>query len=82
MCLYGITTDYNGPLEAAHAPFDGDTYDLVECGAAGQPTLDLSHQLRGCSIASTDGSRLSGTNERVLYHRRLEWASRSGSCPY
>ena len=53
----------DGPLEAAHAHTDGDSYDLMECGAAGQPTVDLSHQLRGCSVASTDATRLSSTNE-------------------
>ena len=46
MCLYSIATDYNGPLEAAHAfIIDDDRYDMVGRGAAGQPTLDLSDQL-------------------------------------
>ena len=71
MSLSRITADYNGPPAAAHAHTDGDRYDLVECGAASQLTLDLSDQLRDCSIASTDASRLSGTNELVAYHRRL-----------
>ena len=65
MSLCSIAADYNGPLEAAHTHTDGERYDLLECGAAGQPTLDLSHHLRGCSIASTDASRLSSTNELV-----------------
>ena len=30
MSLYGITADYNGPLEAAHARDDDDGYDLEE----------------------------------------------------
>ena len=30
MCLYGITTNYNGPLEAAHAHSDDDKGDRVE----------------------------------------------------
>ncbi len=34
MCLYSIATEYNGPLEAAHAQIDDDRYDMVECGAA------------------------------------------------
>ncbi len=71
MCLYTITADYNGPLEAAHARNDDDRYDLVGCGAFGQPTLDLSYQLRDCSIASTDAKRLSSANVLVYYHRRL-----------
>ena len=63
MSLHSITADYNGPLEAAHVSNDDDWSDLVECGAAGQPTLDLSEQLRGCSIASTHAKRLSSANE-------------------
>ena len=39
MCLYNIATEYNGPLEATHAQIDVDRYDMVECGAAGKPTL-------------------------------------------
>ncbi len=46
MCLYSIATEYNGPLEAAHAHIDNDRYDIVECGAAGQPTLELDHSYR------------------------------------
>ena len=65
MYLFSITADYNGPLEAAHAHTDGDRYDFVECGAAGQPALDLSHQLRGCSIASEHAIRLGSTNVPV-----------------
>mgnify|MGYP000627215251 CR=1 FL=1 len=41
MCLYSITADYNGPLEAAHARIDDNRYDLVEGDAAGHTTLDL-----------------------------------------
>ena len=54
MCLYSIATEYNGPLEAAHAQIDDDRCDMVECATAGHlaPNLDLSYQLRGCSIAS------------------------------
>ena len=66
MCLYNIATEYNGPLEAAHAQIDDDRYDMVgECGAAGKPTLDLSDQLRGCSIASTNNYRMSSANVLV-----------------
>ena len=55
MCLYSIATEYNGPLEAAHAQIDDDRCDMVECAAAGDlaPNLDLSYQLRSCSFAST-----------------------------
>ena len=71
MSLVRITADYKGPVEVTHAHTDGDRYDLVECGALGQPTLDFSHRLRGCSIASTDASRLSSTNELGSYRHRL-----------
>ena len=33
MSLYGIATEYNGPLEAAHDHGDDDRCDMVECGA-------------------------------------------------
>ena len=64
MCLLSITAEYNGPLEAAHGQIDDDRHDMVECGAAGQLTLtlDVSDQLRHCSIASTDASRLRSAN--------------------
>ena len=65
MSLDSIAAEYNEPLAAAHAPIDDDRYDLVGCGAAGQPKLDLSEQLRGCSIASTHAIRLSSANELV-----------------
>ena len=45
MSLYTITADYNEPLEAAHCYSDDDRYDLAALDTAGQPTLDLSHQL-------------------------------------
>ncbi len=50
MTYYDIATKYNGPLEAAHAHIDDERYDMVQCGAAGQPKLDLSDQVRRCSI--------------------------------
>ena len=65
MSLYSITADCNGSLEAAHDHTDGDRYDLVEGSAAVQPQVDLSHQLRNRSTASTDTKRLSSTNELV-----------------
>ena len=65
MCLYSIATEYNGPLEAAHAQIDDDRYDIVECGAAGKPTLDLSDQLRGCSIAPMHSYRMGSPNVLV-----------------
>ena len=71
MSFHGITADYNGPLEAAHAHMDDQSCDLVECDAAGQPTLDLSYQLGDCSIASMHAKHLSSTNELLQHHRRL-----------
>ncbi len=53
MCLSTIVTKYNGPLEAAHAYIHDDRYDIDQFVAAGQPRLDLSDQLRSCSVAST-----------------------------
>ena len=44
---------------------DDDGYDLVECGAAGQPQFDLSDQLRGCRIASEYTIRLRSANDLV-----------------
>ncbi len=41
MSLYSIATEYNGPLEAAHAHIHDDTYEKVHCYAASQPTLDV-----------------------------------------
>ncbi len=42
--LFGFfsVTENNGPLEAAHAHIDDDRYDMVECGAAGQPKFSQS----------------------------------------
>ena len=71
MCLYSIATEYNGTLEAAHAHSDDDGYDMVDCGAAGQPQLDLLDQLRGCSIASEYTIRLRSANVLVRYRHRL-----------
>ncbi len=65
MCLYSIATEYNGPLEAANAQSDDDRYGMEECGAAGKPTLDLSDQLRGCSIAPMKNYRMSSANVLV-----------------
>ncbi len=65
MCLHSIIAEYNGPLEAAHAYIADDKYDMVVCGVACQPTLDLSDQLRGCSIAFTYVTRLSNANVPV-----------------
>ncbi len=49
---YTITTKCNGRLNAAHAMIDDDRYDIVGCGAAGQPALDLLDQLWYDAIAS------------------------------
>ena len=49
-------------LEAAHANDDDDRYDKVSCSMSGQPPLDLPHQPRGCSIASTSAIRLGSAN--------------------
>ncbi len=39
-----------------------DGYDIVRCGAAARPTMDLSYQLRGCGIASMYAISLSSSN--------------------
>ena len=45
MCLYTIATEYNGPLEAAHAHIDDVGSDMDDCNAAGKFKWDLiSHQ--------------------------------------
>ena len=56
ICFYTIAAKNNGTLEAAHARIDDDRYDMVECGAAGQPKLDLSDQLRRRSNPSTNAA--------------------------
>ena len=71
MCLYAIAAKYNGTLEAAHVNIDDERYDLAQSGAAGQPTLDLSDQLRGCSIASEHAILLSSANVLVYYRRQV-----------
>ena len=65
MSLYSIATKHNGSLEATHALSAHDTYDFAKCAAAGWLKLDLSDQLRRCSIASTHAIRLSSNNELV-----------------
>ncbi len=54
-CFLTISTKYNAPLASVNADSDDDRYDIVGCGAAGQPAtgLDLSDHLRGCSIGCT-----------------------------
>ncbi len=60
MCLSTIAAEYNEPLQAAHAHIDDDRYVTGICGAATQPKLDLSDQLRSilavimclCTIAA------------------------------
>ena len=71
MSLFTIATEYNEQLEAAHARNDDDRYDLVECAAAGQPALDLSNQLRDCSIATAQAILLYSANELVYYRHRV-----------
>ena len=71
MSLYSIAAKYNEPLEAAHALIDDDRYDMGLCGAAGQPKLDLSDQLRRCSMPSTNAIRLSSANV-LLCNRHQE----------
>ncbi len=67
MSSYRIAAKYNGPLEAAHAFIDDDRYDMVDRCAAGELKMDLSDQLRLCSIASTYTSRLRSANELLTY---------------
>ncbi len=62
MWFHSITAEYNGPLEAAQAHMNDDGYDIVRCGAAARPTMDLSYQLRGCGIASMYAISLSSSN--------------------
>ena len=71
MCLYTIVAKHAGPLEAAHAHFDDDRFDIVECGDSGHLKLDLSDQLRVCSIGSAHAIRLSSENLVVCYHHQV-----------
>ncbi len=40
MCFFTITTNYNAPLASVNGDSDDDIYDIVGCGAAGQPATD------------------------------------------
>ncbi len=71
MPFYIILTEFNVPLEAAHALINDDRYDMDECGAGGQLKLDLSDQLRVCRIASTYARRLSSANVILYYMHRV-----------
>ena len=53
MCFFTIATKYNEPIAGVNPDNDDDRYDVVGCGAAQQPTLDLLDQLRFCSIGCT-----------------------------
>ncbi len=37
MCFFTIATKYNEPLASVNRHSDDDRYDIVGCGAAGQP---------------------------------------------
>ncbi len=37
MCLFTICTKYNAPLASVNGDSDDDRYDIVGCGAAGEP---------------------------------------------
>ncbi len=50
MSLHSIATEYNGPLEAAHAHIDDDRYDKVNCYAASP--LKLPHQVSYEAVSS------------------------------
>ena len=69
MVIYFVTiaTNYIEPPEAAHARIDDDRSDEVESEAGGKSTLDLSDQLRRCSVASTNAIRLSSVNVLHCY---------------
>ncbi len=68
----GASCNHNGRLEAANAHIDDDRYDMVECVAAGRLEVDLSEQLRGCSIASMTVRRLSSSDLLVGYFLQLQ----------
>ncbi len=71
MCLYTIATEYNGPLEAAHAHSGDDRYDIAGCGAIGRLQLDLQVQLDGRSITYTNPNRMCRANVLVYYYNRV-----------
>ena len=37
MCIFTIATKYNEPLASVNRDSDADRYEIVGCGAAGQP---------------------------------------------
>ncbi len=73
MPFYIILTEFNGPLEAAHAPIKDDRYDMVKLKQSFTRQLksDLSDQLRVCRIASTHARRLSSANVILYYIDRV-----------
>ncbi len=71
MCLYLLCYEYNGDLHASHARLSADLYDMVVCGAAGQPAMDLPYQLWGCSITIAHAIHLSSANVLVTYRHRV-----------
>ena len=41
MCFYTICTKYNAPMPSNNSDSDDDRYDIVGCGAAGQPATGV-----------------------------------------
>ncbi len=71
LCSPSHYTKYNSPLEAAHAHTAHDRYDMVECGAAGQSQVDLSDQIRGCSVASKCVIQMRSNVVILYYYHQL-----------
>ena len=67
MRFYPIITRCNEPLEAAHAHIDG-----MSC--RGPPQLDLSDQLRRCTIAVEHAFGLRSTNALLFF--QLHWSTK------
>ncbi len=71
MPFYIIWTEFNVPLEAAHALINDDRYDMVKQSFARQLKSDFSDQLRVCRIAFTYARRLSSANAILYYIDRV-----------
>ncbi len=69
MSFITIAIKYNGPLQAAHAHIDDDSYDMVvQSNATGKLKSDTSDQLRSCNIALTYAISMSSA-DMLHYHR-------------
>ncbi len=75
MSFYGITADYNGPLQQVKAHTDDDRYDMVELGAAGESLI-------GASLKTLNAAQyyyyLASLRSSLHYHSRRKMRAACG----